>query len=942
MLIQLQKNLFSVFSFVLVILTLGCASEQPEQKLPPPSQIEIIDADNSSIDITFKAVPDAKSYKLYFSTQPEVEKTSSFKTLSSNTYSHQGLEEGTTYYYRLSTVSGVYESSLSTEVEATTTDSSENSAPQRLQQLSTPTNIQILLTTSNALRIGFDALKEAQSYRLYYSKDSNVTKNSHFVTSVKNVFDYKNLENNTTYYFRISALSENQESTLSDLLNATTQDRFAIPISYPTNIKTENISFAHLTISFDSVPMAQSYKIYFSQSPQILEDDQSIETSLTTIETSLTTYKHINLLADTDYYYRVSAVNAWGESPLSPEKTIKTLEEPEWQLQSDKVNLSIPLQNPAIVNDKIWLQTSFYSASEQQNQDSKPFIFFSADGITWDKRYFDFPERTWGQIYNIFFNGDSWYIQEPLESDKGKLLSSQDLVNWSEESHNATWAMVGGGELRPSHSRRIFFKGQYWSFGGKDKSLIDDNLEDTSEVWKSSDGVSWTKETNDAPWTPRTDYHAHVLQNTLYFFGGTNKNDSGQKLADVWSFDGATWTRATGLDVPANIEKDYTTTVFDNKIWLSGAKRLPDDSIDNFVYSFDGTAWTQEPAPPWKDARGSHSLIAFKNQLWAGVAEGNPKGDRKVWSSTDGKSWTLETAMKPNPEHQSVVFQDKMWIVGGYDNHTGSGQEYNDIWSSTDGKSWTLEVAHTTNTNVRWTGRSRYVSLNFKQKLWLLGGHNGSERMNDVWSSTDGKSWTLEAPKTTNTNIRWSSRMRHQGLVFDDKIWILGGNGVADGEYQNDVWSSTDGKSWNLEAPHTTDNNIRWTPRYAHASTVFNNKMWVMGGKDQNGLLNDVWSSTDGKKWTQETSEATWKPRSQHTTVVFDEQIWIIGGDTRGQGSSSIWSSFDGQNWTLRQHGDWAKLIDASSLLYQDQIWISGGYHIHDARWQNQVWRLKK
>ena len=39
--------------------------------------------------------------------------------------------------------------------------------------------------------------------------------------------------------------------------------------------------------------------------------------------------------------------------------------------------------------------------------------------------------------------------------------------------------------------------------------------------------------------------------------------------------------------------------------------------------------------------------------------------------------------------------------------------------------------------------------------------------------------------------------------------------------------------------------------RYGHASVVYNNLMWVIGGFDGVYYVNDVWSSADGKTWTQ-------------------------------------------------------------------------------------------
>ena len=55
--------------------------------------------------------------------------------------------------------------------------------------------------------------------------------------------------------------------------------------------------------------------------------------------------------------------------------------------------------------------------------------------------------------------------------------------------------------------------------------------------------------------------------------------------------------------------------------------------------------------------------------------------------------------------------------------------------------------------------------------------------------------------------------------------------------------------------------------------------MYLIAGKDSSGkLLNDVWSSTDGKNWTQETEHAPFPVRYDHQVVVFKNKMYLIGG----------------------------------------------------------------
>ncbi len=174
-----------------------------------------------------------------------------------------------------------------------------------------------------------------------------------------------------------------------------------------------------------------------------------------------------------------------------------------------------------------------------------------------------------------------------------------------------------------------------------------------------------------------------------------------------------------------------------------------------------------------------------------------------------------------------------------------------------------------------WSARDSHTSVVFNHKIWVIGGSASPfVKKNDVWSSSDGKNWT----KATDS-AGWSARDSHSSVAFNNKIWVLGG--IAGGR-KNDVWSSSDGKNW-IKATDSAG----WSARSAHASIAFNNKIWVIGGSD-GGKKNDVWSSSDGKTWTKETSAAGWSARAGHTSVLSNHKIWVIGGSDGGR-KNDVW-----------------------------------------------------
>jgi hypothetical protein len=67
-------------------------------------------------------------------------------------------------------------------------------------------------------------------------------------------------------------------------------------------------------------------------------------------------------------------------------------------------------------------------------------------------------------------------------------------------------------------------------------------------------------------------------------------------------------------------------------------------------------------------------------------------------------------------------------------------------------------------------------------KLWVVGGTDGKNSLNDVWFSPDGRQWTRATGQAAFTP-RWG----HAVEGFDRRLWVLGGQ---DGEYRSDVWRS--------------------------------------------------------------------------------------------------------------------------------------------------------
>jgi hypothetical protein len=269
--------------------------------------------------------------------------------------------------------------------------------------------------------------------------------------------------------------------------------------------------------------------------------------------------------------------------------------------------------------------------------------------------------------------------------------------------------------------------------------------------------------------------------------------------------------------------------------------------------------------------------------------------------------------------HNSESFDGSLWVFSGRHYSAGSNR---DVWSSENGSAWNLEG------QAAFAATRSKPSVVHAGKVWLFGVGMGETARSHVWSTADGLNWKQETDSAP-----WTPRDDHSAVVFNNRMWILGGGQHVTGWFDplplNDVWSSADGINWTQEVAAAA-----WPPRTGHESVVFDGRMWVIGGYDvfPGDPLNDVWSSGDGINWRQETAVAPWGPRFMHTATVYDNRVWVIGGREavwNVVGYGDVWSSADGVNWRFEGEpwlGEpYPKSVAHAATVHKGRLWVIGG-----------------
>lgn len=233
-----------------------------------------------------------------------------------------------------------------------------------------------------------------------------------------------------------------------------------------------------------------------------------------------------------------------------------------------------------------------------------------------------------------------------------------------------------------------------------------------------------------------------------------------------------------------------------------------------------------------------------------------------------------------------------------------------------------------------WAPRDGAGLLALGGALYMLGGWLHGPVTNEVWRTFDLMQWEFlgYAP--------WPARHAAAWLVHDNKLWVIGG------DLYDDVWSSPDGLQWTREALAAP-----FGRRYTPNAASIGGQIVVYGGQDWLPIdwcherpdcsargLRSVWTSGDGRQWTQATAQAPWEGRGLiHGSAVHDGRIWMIGGGLKvappnerysetSAEFTDVWSSLDGQSWQLETaQAGFAGRTHFSVLATREGCFVSDG-----------------
>ncbi|UCH89322.1 MAG: right-handed parallel beta-helix repeat-containing protein [Thermoplasmata archaeon] len=264
--------------------------------------------------------------------------------LNATEFNDTELVNGVTYYYRISASNKLGEGPRSQEIS--THPRSIPASPSQLSAKAEESFIRI--TWKLPLENGG---ADVTNYRIYKGVSSGVT--SFYAESGGELFYIdEEITKGITYYYRVSALNSEGEGPQSAEVTAVLVSAPSVPINFKAEAGDATVKLSWSEPISDGGTKVTNYIIYRST-----KRGERVQHDM--INSIFLTYTDIDLMNDVTYYYKISAVNAMDEGPLSieigvtPEKHINQAPRAsiDANVTSGKAPLSVSFTGGGVDND---------------------------------------------------------------------------------------------------------------------------------------------------------------------------------------------------------------------------------------------------------------------------------------------------------------------------------------------------------------------------------------------------------------------------------------------------------------------------------------------------------------------------------------------------------------------------------------------------------------
>ncbi|CAG7833679.1 unnamed protein product [Allacma fusca] len=198
--------------------------------------------------------------------------------------------------------------------------------------------------------------------------------------------------------------------------------------------------------------------------------------------------------------------------------------------------------------------------------------------------------------------------------------------------------------------------------------------------------------------------------------------------------------------------------------------------------------------------------------------------------------------------------------------------------------------------------RSKHTVVAYKDAIYVFGGDNGKNMLNDFLRfDVKEKSWG----RAFSTGTPPAPRYHHSAVVHGNSMYVFGG-------YTGDIHSNINLTNKNdlFRYKFSTGQWTEWkfvgktpVPRSAHGAAVYNGKLWVFAGYDGNTRLNDMWCiplSGESRTWEEVSQSGECPPTCCNFPVaVARDSMFVFSGQSGAKMTNSLFQfHFQEKFWT--------------------------------------------
>lgn len=389
------------------------------------------------------------------------------------------------------------------------------------------------------------------------------------------------------------------------------------------------------------------------------------------------------------------------------------------------------------------------------------------------------------------------------------------------------------------YSSAVMYQDKMYIFGGmhfssnNNTAIISNKLIAFDPITKN-----WEEKTPDT--IARYQHEAVVVGQKMYVFSGTifnAVNATNQILHDlrIYDFNSNTWSKGSFGPIS---RYNHSAVVYNNKMYVYGGLCGPHAFTRSDMKSFDfqTQSWAYELSAPF--SKNLHSAIVYNNKMYLlgnnsitwreQYPSGLPNDPfmfvydflNKTWSQYQATGSFLPNTQGTGGENQyAYISNNKMYKVGEYSYQIGG------LPLSNHGRlvECTLEtpscqVYYTGSTSDIITTRERgYSTTFFNNTRYIYGGIGTSVGCN------------------VNTRI-CDDRAYHSAVLEGNQLYIFGGYEIIAGIFSDMLIPLSSLKKLDMVTGTWTTLASDSIPRYAHSAVIYQNKMYIVGGKTTNDV----------------------------------------------------------------------------------------------------------